>query len=83
MTPEGRAVMAVCDRPGVWRRAGDLLSVTGLDLAEAMRSLPAGPLDRDLTRALFLVAEAAFVTAFDEQMTAQIEASKNHSHGDH
>ena len=75
--------MEVCDRPGVWRRAGEIGHVCGLALGEAMRSLPHGAsLDRDFARALFVVAEGAFVEAFDEQLRAEQDAMKDKQTGD-
>jgi hypothetical protein len=61
--PEGRAVADLMCRPGVWKRAGMDGALTGLDLAEAMASLPRG-LDRDLARRLLIAAEAAFFAAW-------------------
>ncbi len=48
------------DRLGLWRRAGMSAIIVGLDLVEALASLPAG-LDRDFARRLFLAAETPFV----------------------
>lgn len=62
-TDEGRAVLAALDRIGVWRRAGMAGTLTGLDLVEAMASLPAG-MDADFARRLLLAAEAPFVAAW-------------------
>jgi len=50
------------NRPGVWKRAGMEGAPSGLDLTEAMASLPRG-LDRDVARALLIAAEAAFLAA--------------------
>jgi hypothetical protein len=49
------------DRPGIWRRGGLEGMVCGLDLGEAMTSLP--PCDREFARELFISAESAFVAA--------------------
>jgi hypothetical protein len=56
-------VLAVLDRPGVWRFAAFTGALIGLDLAEAMASLPDG-IDRERARALFIAAEAAFLQSF-------------------
>ena len=53
-------MLAVLDRPGVWRFAAFTGALIGLDLAEAIASLPAG-IDRERARALFIAAEAPFV----------------------
>jgi hypothetical protein len=59
-------VLAALDRPGVWRFAAFTGALIGLDLAEAMASLPEG-LDRERVRALFMAAEIAFVRAFHKR----------------
>jgi hypothetical protein len=51
------------ERIGVWKRAGMSGHVVGLDLAEALASLPAG-LDRQLCRRLLVIAEAAYLAAY-------------------
>jgi hypothetical protein len=40
--------------------------INGLDLGEAMASLPEQGLDRDFARRLFMTAEAVFVAAWLE-----------------
>lgn len=55
-------MLKTLDRPGVWRRAGLNGTITGLDLNEAMGSLP-DAIDRDFARELMAVAEGAFCTA--------------------
>jgi hypothetical protein len=50
----------------VWKRAGMNGHVVGLDLAEAMTSLPP-TLDLGLARRLFLIAERTFVPAWWRQ----------------
>jgi len=62
LTYEGRAVARLIDRAGVWLRAGMTGLVTGLDLAQALVSLPADA-DREFSRELLIAAEAAFVSA--------------------
>jgi hypothetical protein len=62
-THEGRAVLDVIDRPGVWKRAGMSGALVGLDLAEAMTSLPEG-LDRDRARSLLIAAEPSYLAAW-------------------
>jgi hypothetical protein len=59
-------VLAALDRPGVWKFAAFSGALIGLDLAEAMASLPGG-IDRERARALFIVAEIAFVQAFQKR----------------
>jgi hypothetical protein len=56
----------VIDRPGVWTRAVGLsaMIVVGLDLREALASLPPD-CDRELARRLLLIAESHFVAAFN------------------
>lgn len=54
--------MAAVMRPGAWKRAGMSAALMGLDLSEAMASLPGG-LDRNLARRLLIVAEAAYLPA--------------------
>jgi hypothetical protein len=48
-------VLAALDRPGVWRFAAFSGALIGLDLVEAMASLPHG-IDRERARALFTAA---------------------------
>jgi hypothetical protein len=55
-------VAAALDRPGVWLRAGMDGAVTGLDMAQALASVPQD-IDLDVTRQLFMAAEIAFVVA--------------------
>jgi hypothetical protein len=69
-TVEGRLVLAVLARPGVWRFASFSGALIGLDLAEAMASMPAG-VDRERARALFMAAEAAFVRAFQQRKDSE------------
>ena len=59
-------MLAVLDRPGVWRFAAFTGALIGLDLTEAMASLPKG-IDRERARALFTAAEVAFVRAFHKR----------------
>jgi hypothetical protein len=59
-------VLAVLDRPGVWRFASFTGALIGLDLAEAMASLPAG-IDRERARAQLIASETAFVRAFQQR----------------
>jgi hypothetical protein len=59
-------VLAVLDRAGVWRFAAFTGALTGLDLAEAMASLPDG-IDRERARALLIAAEVAFMRAFHKR----------------
>lgn len=56
-------MLSVLGRWGIWKRAGMSAAVAGLDLAEAMRSLPPCGLDRDFARRLFVIAEAFFIPA--------------------
>ena len=63
-------MLAALDRPGVWRFAAFTGALIGLDLAQAMASMPCG-LDRERARALFIAAEAAFVRAFATSDTSQ------------
>jgi hypothetical protein len=69
-TAEGRLVLAVLDRPGVWRFAAFSGALMGLDLAEAMASLP-DSIDRARARALFAAAEIAFVRAFHNRKDSE------------
>ena len=55
-------MLAALDRPGVWRFAAFTGALIGLDLTEAMASLPQS-IDRERARALFMAAEVAFVRA--------------------
>jgi hypothetical protein len=64
-------VLAVLDRPGVWRFASFTGAVIGLDLVEAMASLP-DSIDRERARTLFIAAEIAFVRAFREASTSAV-----------
>jgi hypothetical protein len=68
-------VLAVLARPGIWRVHAFSGALLGMDMADAMASLPDG-LDRDRARALLIVAEAAFVGAALEKTKA-----KDNSHG--
>jgi hypothetical protein len=63
LTPEGRAVLQAIERVGVWKRVGMSAVVAGLDMAEAMASLPDGA-DREFAMRLFVIAEAAYVGAW-------------------
>ena len=64
-------MLAALDRPGVWRFAAFTGALIGLDLTEAMASLPDG-LDRVRARALFVAAEIAFVRAFREASSSAV-----------
>jgi hypothetical protein len=63
-------VLAVLDRPGVWRFAAFSGALIGLDLAEAMASLP-DDMERERARALFIAAEIAFVRAFHKRKDSE------------
>jgi hypothetical protein len=63
-------VLAALDRPGVWRFASFTGALIGLDLAEAIASLPDG-IDRERARALFTTAETAFVRAFHKRKESE------------
>jgi hypothetical protein len=63
-------VLAALDRPGVWRFASFTGALIGLDLAEAIASLPDG-IDRERTRALLISAETAFVRAFQKRKDSE------------
>jgi hypothetical protein len=54
--------MAALARPGVWNIGAWSGAILGLSMTEALASLP-GDADADLARRLFVVAEAAFVSA--------------------
>jgi hypothetical protein len=69
-TVEGLAVLAVCDRPGVWIRTGLRGLIAGLDLVGAIASLPAH-CDRARARRLFLSFESAYVGALIERETKE------------
>jgi hypothetical protein len=71
----GAAVIEVLDRHGVWKRAGLYGLITGLDLAEALASLPDG-LDRDFARRLLIAAESGFVPAYVKK-TAEDSPAQN------
>ena len=62
VTDEGRAVAAALDRPGLWIRSGIDGILTGLDMAQALASVPSN-LDVEFMRRLFAVAELGFVSA--------------------
>ena len=62
-TPEGRAVVDAIGRWGVWKRAGMSGHIVGLDIREALQSMPGG-LDIDFARRLLLIAERFFVPAW-------------------
>ena len=62
-TPEGRAVIDAIGRSGVWKRAGMSGHIVGLDMREALGSMPGG-LDMDFARRLLLIAERFFVPAW-------------------
>ncbi|MFN3656830.1 MAG: hypothetical protein ACK4UO_06220 [Pseudolabrys sp.] len=55
-------MLGVLGRAGVWLRAGLEGVPVGLQLREALASLPGG-LDRDLCRRLLIIAEPAFLAA--------------------
>jgi hypothetical protein len=55
----------VIERPGLWKRSGEQGRLSGLDVGEALASLPAD-CDRDRARALLIAAEAPFLLAFLE-----------------
>jgi hypothetical protein len=76
VTAEGRAVLDVIDRHGVWKRAGMSGGLVGLDLAEAMASLPDG-LDRDRARSLLITAEAPYLAAWWEAEEAAAAERKS------
>lgn len=59
-------MLAALARPGLWRRAGMGGEIVGLDLTEAMASLPAG-LDREFCRRLFVIAETEFLRALPRE----------------
>lgn len=61
-TIEGRSVLDALNRAGVWKRAGLTGLVSGLDLREALASLPAG-CDRGLAKRLLIIGEAAYLGA--------------------
>jgi hypothetical protein len=63
-------VLAALDRPGVWRFASFTGALIGLDMAEAMASLPQG-IDRERARAQFTAAETAFVRAFHKRKVSE------------
>lgn len=54
--------MAALQRPGVWRFAGMSGIRMGVDLAEAMASLP-NAIDRELARELLIAAEVPWLAA--------------------
>lgn len=54
-------VMRVLRRPGVWKHAGMSGALSGLDLAEALVSLPE-ECDREFARRLLIAGEAGFLT---------------------
>ncbi|MGD9924427.1 MAG: hypothetical protein AB7V13_23735 [Pseudorhodoplanes sp.] len=56
-------MLAVLDRPGAWRWAGMSGVLAGLDLAQALASLPAG-CDLDFACRLLIEAEVHFVAAW-------------------
>lgn len=62
-TRAGRHVAAALDRPGVWKRAGLTAPLVGLDLNEALASLPAD-IDRDLARRYLIAAEGPYLAAW-------------------
>lgn len=62
ITTEGRAVASALDRPGLWIRSGVDGILTGLDMAQALVSVPTD-LDLEFVRHLFVVAELGFVSA--------------------
>ncbi|MGE0038213.1 MAG: hypothetical protein AB7S93_21540 [Xanthobacteraceae bacterium] len=51
------------DRPGIWRRAGMVGHVTGLDMREALAGVPA-ELDVGFVKRLLVIAERHFVAAW-------------------
>jgi hypothetical protein len=61
-TIEGDEVCAILARSGVWQRYGESGERCGLDLVEAMASLP-NECDRDRSRRFFIIAERAYLTA--------------------
>ena len=63
-------MLAVLARPGVWRFAAFTGALIGLDLAEAMASLP-DSIDRERGRALFVAAETAFVQALHKRKESE------------
>ena len=63
MTAEGRAVADILEHDGIWKVAGNVGAIYGMDLREALAAMPAG-LDLDLARDLFLCAERPFVNAW-------------------
>ena len=63
-------MLAALDRPGVWRFAAFSGALIGLDLSEAMASLPGG-IDRERARALLIVAEVAFVRAYQKRRDSE------------
>jgi hypothetical protein len=61
-TPEGRHVLALLDRPGLWRRAGMSGVPCGIDWAAALAGRCVG-LDLDAIENLLAEGERAMLTA--------------------
>jgi hypothetical protein len=64
-------VLEAIGHAGVWKRAGMSGHIIGLDMRDALASLPRG-LDVDFAKRLLLIAERFFVPAW----WAQAEAMK-------
>lgn len=62
--------MAALGRWGVWKRAGMQGEISGLDLGEALQSIP-DDLDRLFVVRLFAFAEAAFIRAVHAQAQSE------------
>lgn len=75
-TPEGRAVIAILERPGVWQWAGMSAALTGLDLAAALTSLPQY-CDVEFARGLLIEAEVAYVAAWWRDAESRTEKKKD------
>lgn len=69
MTAEGRFVVAILDRYGIWKRAGMDGMLCGLDVNEALASLP-DELDRGFAARLLAIAEIHYIASLRKHMDA-------------
>lgn len=74
-TPTGRAVAALIDRPGLWKRAGLTGALCGLDMREALASLPRG-VDRERARKYLAIAEIEFLVAWRDAQPKTPDVTK-------
>jgi hypothetical protein len=66
-------VLDIIRRPGAWKRAGMGGDLYGLDMIEAMSSLPDDDdcIDYEFARRLFRIAEVCFLSAHNKRVAEE------------